>query len=67
MALYIIKELDRNGVPFRDDDTTEYFDDSDYNGNGYAAAEDRYNRLVAQTDAAFPGTGKDRWMVLKVG
>lgn len=67
MALYIIKELDSTGRPFRDDDTTEYFDDSDDDGTAAQAAMDRYDQLVQQTDAAWgPGSGKNRWTIFKV-
>ncbi|WP_435058497.1 hypothetical protein [Streptomyces sp. bgisy060] len=67
MALYILKELDSTGRPFRDDDTTSYYADDDYGGDAYPAAMAGYNREVAQTDLAWgPGSGAKRWTLLKV-
>ncbi|MER0443036.1 hypothetical protein ABR738_00345 [Streptomyces sp. Edi4] len=71
MALYILKELNpATGLAFQDDDTTVYYDDHDYASDADAlrAATRGYDLRVAQTDADWgPGTGKQRWTLLKVG
>ncbi|QKV98278.1 hypothetical protein HUT19_41920 (plasmid) [Streptomyces sp. NA02950] len=68
MPLYILKELDSQGRVFQDDDTTEYFDDTDHNGNALDAAMDAYNFRVGQTDEAWgAGVGATRWTLLQVG
>ncbi|MFJ9239867.1 hypothetical protein ACIRJ3_33375 [Streptomyces anulatus] len=68
MALYILQENNWDGVPFRDDDTTSYYDDSDFDGDAYAAAINGYDLRVAQSDKDWgPGKGAVRWTLLKVG
>ncbi|MEU9774595.1 MULTISPECIES: hypothetical protein [unclassified Streptomyces] len=68
MALYILQENNWDGVPFRDDDTTSYYDDGDFGGDAYAAAINGYDLRVAQTDKDWaPGKGAVRWTLLKVG
>ncbi|MFJ1837864.1 hypothetical protein ACIOJ9_28840 [Streptomyces sp. NPDC088175] len=69
MALYMLKEVNpATGQIFRDDDTTSYYADEDYDGDAYAAAMNGYDLRVAQTDLDWgPGSGAQRWTLLKVG
>jgi hypothetical protein len=68
MTLYILKELDpKTGRPFRDDDTTSYYDDDQYDGDAHPAAKAGYDLRVAQTDQDWgPGSGAKRWALFKV-
>ncbi|MFH8294988.1 hypothetical protein [Streptomyces sp. NPDC018059] len=68
MALYILKEINpATGRPFRDDDTTSYYADDDFDGDAFPAATAGYNMRVAQDDLNWgPGSGAKRWTLFTV-